>query len=316
MSGALSRVFGQTLNGSCRHRPELVNTKMPLVSKISALPCRGEERFLHRLFEPLGYTVKTERHELDPKFPDWGSSVYYTAELSKDTTVVGLFNHLYVLIPVLDNQKHYYVDKNEIEKLLKHGEGWLADHPERESIAKRYLKYQRSYAREALERLMEVDPAERNDLDTSDEQSEEEIEKTINLNEERLGAVAAVLKASGADRVLDLGCGEGQLLRLLLRERQFKKIVGLDVSIRELESASERLRLNELPSMQKGRIELLHGSLMFRDKRLDGYDAAAVVEVIEHLDEPRLKAFERVLFEFARPGTVVLTTPNREYNSM
>jgi 3' terminal RNA ribose 2'-O-methyltransferase Hen1 len=221
-----------------------------------------------------------------------------------------------VLIPVLDDRKHYYVDRNEIDKLLNHGDGWLAEHPDKESIAKRYLKYQRSYEREALARLMDTNPAELEDGNKADENSEEVIEKAINLNEERLGTVVAILKASGAEHILDLGCGEGKLLRLLLKEKQFKKIVGLDVSIRALEIASERLRLNELSSMQKERIELLHGSLMYRDRRLDGYDAAAVVEVVEHLDEPRLKSFERVLFEFARPNTVVLTTPNREYNAV
>jgi hypothetical protein len=56
------------------------------------------------------------------------------------------------------------------------------------------------------------------------------------------------------------------------------------------------------------------GSLMYRDEHPAGFEAAVVVEVIEHLDPPRLAAFERVLFEFARPRTVVLTTPNREYN--
>ena len=91
-------------------------------------------------------------------------------------------------------------------------------------------------------------------------------------------------------------------------------MVGLDVSIRSLEAAQRRLKLDRLPTRQAGRIELLHGSLLYRDRRLDGFDAAAVVEVVEHLDPPRLTAFERVLFEFARPRTVVLTTPNREYN--
>jgi 3' terminal RNA ribose 2'-O-methyltransferase Hen1 len=126
----------------------------------------------------------------------------------------------------------------------------------------------------------------------------------------------AALRASGAHTVLDLGCGEGKLLRELLQDRQFEQIVGMDVSIRSLEMAQKRLKLDRLPDRQAERLKLIHGSLIYRDKRLEGFDAAAVVEVIEHLDPPRLSALERVLFEFARPQTVVLTTPNREYNVM
>jgi 3' terminal RNA ribose 2'-O-methyltransferase Hen1 len=114
--------------------------------------------------------------------------------------------------------------------------------------------------------------------------------------------------------VIDLGCGEGRLLKALLEDKSFHEIVGMDVSHRALEIAAHRLRIESLPSKIKERIRLIQGSLIYRDKRLAGFDAATVVEVIEHLDEPRLSAFERVLFEFARPETVVLTTPNVEYN--
>ena len=124
----------------------------------------------------------------------------------------------------------------------------------------------------------------------------------------------SVLKSCGAKRVLDLGCSYGNLLRRLLDDKQFEQIVGLDVSHRALEIAADRLHLDRMPERQRQRIQLLHGSLIYRDQRLTGFDAAAVVEVIEHLDEPRLAAFERVLFEFAKPKTVIVTTPNVEYN--
>jgi 3' terminal RNA ribose 2'-O-methyltransferase Hen1 len=103
-------------------------------------------------------------------------------------------------------------------------------------------------------------------------------------------------------------------MRLLLKDPQFDEVVGMDVSTRALGIARDRLRLDRLSPARAARVRLLHGSLVYRDERLAGFDGAAVVEVVEHLDPPRLTAFERVLFEFARPRTIALTTPNAEYN--
>jgi 3' terminal RNA ribose 2'-O-methyltransferase Hen1 len=315
LSVAISQVYGSALQGRCKERPELVQTPIPLAARLSALPCRGGEAFLRRLFEPLGYRVAVVPHALDEKFPEWGRSPYFTVTLEKTETLAQLLAHLYVLVPVLDNAKHYYVGDEEVEKLLEKGAGWLAAHPEREAIARRYLKFQPSLAREALARLAEEDQPEAAGAEEP-ESPEETPEESVSLNEQRLGAVLAALRASGARRVLDLGCGEGRLVRELLRDKQFEEIVGMDVSVRSLEIAAERLKLERLPVHQKGRVRLIHGSLVYRDKRLAGFDAGAVVEVVEHLDPPRLAAFERAVFEFARPRTVVLTTPNREYNVM
>ncbi len=315
MSVAIARVFNSALAGSSKGRPELVNVPLPLVARIAVLPCRGGEEFLRRLFEPLGYRVNSEHHPLDEQFPEWGEGPYYTVELSNEIMLQNLLAHLYVLIPVLDADKHYWVGKDEIEKLLRRGEGWLQSHPEREAIVNRYLRGQRKLTREALARLTEEESI---DPDAEQERKEEQelaIEAPLRLNDVRLRRVLLELKASGAKRVADLGCGEGKLIRELLKDRQFEEIVGMDVSYRTLEIAADRLHMDTLPTTQKERIKLIQGSLMYRDKRLMGFDAAAVVEVIEHLDEPRLAAFERVLFEFARPATVVLTTPNSEYNT-
>ena len=315
MSVAIAQVFGSALQGRCKDRPELATTAIPLTARIDVLPVRGGEKFLRAVFEPLGYEVETVRSPLDERFPEWGESPYFSVTVRKTTTLADLLTHLYVLIPVFDNRKHYWVGDDEMEKLLAKGEGWLADHPEKEEITRRYLKFQPSLYRMALARLVqEEEPEEAEENDQPKEKAEEVLEKPISLNEQRLGAVVASLRASGAKRVLDLGCGEGKLIRELLKDKQFDEIVGLDVSIRTLEVAQRRLKVDRLPTMQANRLKLIHGSLMYRDKRLEGFDAAAVVEVVEHLDPPRLSAFERVLFEFARPRTVVLTTPNREYN--
>jgi len=314
LSVAISRVLGSALGGRSKNRPELAATPMPLQAKISVLPCRGGEAFLRRLFEPLGYQIIAERHPLDTTFPEWGESAYYTVELNGEVNLQDLLTHIYVLVPVLDNEKHYWVGDDEVEKLLRHGEGWLASHPEKEEITRRYLKYRRDLAKDALARLVDEETPEPDVAQAVHDSEEEAVERSLNLNEQRLNAVVAALKSTDAKRVLDLGCGEGKLLRVLLKERSFTEIVGVDVSHRSLQMAQDRMRLERMPSQQQERIKLIQGSLMYRDKRLAGFDAAAVVEVIEHLDQPRLAAFERVLFEFAKPGTVVLTTPNVEYN--
>jgi 3' terminal RNA ribose 2'-O-methyltransferase Hen1 len=314
LSVAIAQVFASALGGRSKDKQELAETPIPLSAKISVLQCRSGEDLIRRLFEPLGYQLAIQRHELDGKFPEWGESPYYTVEVSARTRLQDLLTHLYVLIPVLDAEKHYWVGEDELEKLLRHGEGWLAGHPEKELIVKRYLKYQHSLAREALVRLAEEDQPDPDAAERTHSNQEIAIEEPLKLWEQRLGTVIAVLKSSGAKRVLDLGCGEGRLLRELLDHREFHEILGMDVSFRSLEVASDRLRLDRLPPMQTERIRLMHGSLMYKDKRLAGYDAACVVEVIEHLDPPRLAAFERVLFEHARPKQVVITTPNSEYN--
>ena len=282
------------------------------------VPCRGGEEFLKGLFEPLGYAVESSRLPLDEQFPQWGESPYFALELSGTVRVTDLLSHLYVLVPVLDDDKHYWIGPDEVEKLLRHGEGWLASHPAKEQIVQRYLRRRWNLTRDALARLAAEDAAPV-DVDQVAERhaaEEEAAEQPLRLNDQRLAAVVASLLASGSRRVLDLGCSSGNLLRQLLEERQFTEIIGFDVSHRALEIAAARLKLDRLPTRQQERVKLLHGSLTYRDKRLAGYDAAALVEVIEHLDPPRLAALERTVFQFARPRTIVVTTPNVEYNPL
>lgn len=312
LSVALADVFGTALNGHCAHNPKLAATPIPLQATIAAVSSRGGEIALRRLFEPLGYSVAVVPHLLDKQYPAWGESRYSTMTISATCCLSALLTHLYVLLPVLDDAKHYQIGEAEVEKLLKCGKGWLETHPEREQIAFRYLSHKRNLTREALARLIPEEASE--EEETLSGVEEERVESRSNLHEQRLGAVLAVLQQAGARRVLDLGCGEGKLLKLLLQNRQFEHILGMDVSYRALEIAQKRLHLEQMPAWQRERITLLHGALTYRDRRLGGYDAAAVVEVIEHLDAPRLAAFERVLFEFAQPTTVVITTPNSEYN--
>lgn len=319
LSVALARVFSTALGGRSKEHQQLAETPLPLHAKISALPCRGGEAFIRALFEPLGYQVATRGYALDERFPDWGESPYYTVEISGNVRLQQLLTHIYVLVPVLDAEKHYWVGDAEVEKLLRHGEGWLASHPEKEAIVKRYLRYRHRLAREALARLTDEDVPDPDANQEANAVQESEIEAPLKLWQQRMAAVVNALRQSGAHRVLDLGCGEGKLLREILEEKSFTEVVGMDVSYHGLEIAAERLHLtgsgrDRMPAKERERIQLIHGSLMYKDKRLSGFDAACVVEVIEHLDPPRLAAFERVLFEHARPKRAIITTPNADYN--
>lgn len=313
-SVAIGRALGTAMSGRSKGRQELAEKKIPLTATLHVIACRGGDGLLRELFEPLGYRVQAERHPLDEKFPEWGDGPYYTVTLEGEVLLRDLLRHLYVLIPVLDAEKHYWVGKDEVEKLLRKGEGWLAGHPHKEAIVKRYLPRQRQLAREALARLAEEDNPDPDATQAAQAEEETKIEEPIRLWQQRMGAVVAVLRSVGARRVIDLGCGEGKLLKALLDEKGIREIVGMDVSYRSLEVAAQRLKLDRMPAKQKERLKLMHGSLMYRDARLEGFDAATVVEVIEHLDPPRLAAFERVLFEGARPETVIVTTPNADYN--
>lgn len=312
LSAALNKFFNTTMSGRCKERPELVDVTMPFEVWLPALPVRGDADLLERLFEPLGYEVNSMPIPLDTTFPSWGPSRYRDVRLTTTTRARDLLEQLLVLIPVLDDTKHYWVGPDEIDRLLRRGGEWLAGHPERELIATRYLRHDRALTNQALERLLDVDDIE--DIEGANDNAEEAVERTISLHDQRIDAVVAAIKNSGARSVLDLGCGSAKLMQAILANTSVEKVVGIDVSYRSLEAGARRLHLDTMTPRQRDRVELLHGSLTYRDRRLEGFDAAALVEVIEHLDPSRLESFERVVFEHASPRAVVVTTPNVEYN--
>jgi 3' terminal RNA ribose 2'-O-methyltransferase Hen1 len=251
---------------------------------------------------------------VDERVPEWGASEYFTVTLTGTLRLRDLLSHVYVLVPVLDDEKHYWIGDDEVAKLLRHGEGWLARHPERELIARRYLKHQRSLTDAALAQLADEDDTDRDATDAQDSDAEDTLEASIGLQHQRLEAVLAALHDRGVSRVLDLGCGNGTLVRMLLRDSRITEVVGMDVARRHLDRAADRWRIDEWPPHQRQRLKLMQGSLLYRDERLVGYDAAVLIEVIEHLEPTRLETFAGVLFGYTRPGVVILTTPNREYN--
>lgn len=328
LSVALSKAFGTAMNGTCKDRPALPAQTLPLAVTVAVVSAPGPE-WPRRLFEPLGYTVATDTYPLDPTVPEWGESSYYTLHLRHEgLRLQDVLTHLYVLLPVLDNDKHYYVDQTEADKLLHRGGDWLPQHPERGFITRRYLRYLAGIVNPTLARLMEGTEEELPEPVVAEHEepsaaplaaaavSAEPSAPKVSLHDQRLQQVAQELYQLGPKRVLDLGCGEGKLLRLLLRQPKIDAILGMDVSHQALSRAAQRLRLSEMSPRQRARIELIQGSLLYKDDRLMGFDAAALVEVIEHLDENRLAALEAVVFGQARPGHVLVTTPNADYNQL
>ncbi len=319
LSVALARLFGTAMSGRSKERQELAGQPIPLEASLPVVPCRGGPDLARRLFEPLGYAVAARALPLDPQFPGWGDSQYVALRIAGHARLRSLLEHLFVLLPVLDDDKHYWVGADEIGKLLRRGGQWLAAHPHHELIARRYLRHDQRLTRDALAALFADEAGDPDRRDEESDATEESVEQQVTepgrtLHEQRLATVLGVITDSGARSVLDLGCGSGKLLAGLLKQPGLQRIVGLDVSHRALEGAARRLHLGTMAPRQRERVQLLHGSLTYRDVRLRGFDAAAVVEVIEHLDPPRLVAFEKVLFADARPRTVAVTTPNAEYN--
>ncbi|GAB3134026.1 3' terminal RNA ribose 2'-O-methyltransferase Hen1 [Amycolatopsis stemonae] len=302
---ALRAAFTTALAGRCSARPDLVDEPFDLAVHVPSLTARGGAEVVHKLFEPLGWRVSATPIPLDPEFPQWGDSRYVDLTLTGTHRVADALRHLYVLLPALDGGKHYWVGPDEADKLLRAGDGWLAAHPERTLITSRYLERRRGIVRYALSRLAEADdvPADAEALVT------ELPDKPESLASQRHGSVLAALRAAGARRVLDLGCGNGALLRVLEKDRTFTEIVGVDVAAGALDVAEKRLKDNS-------RVTLRQSALTYADPALAGYDAAVLMEVVEHVDPARLPALEHAVFGVAAPRTVLVTTPNAEYNRL
>lgn len=308
---ALGKVFRTAMSGRCEARPDLVGQVLPLEVNVPVVPTAGGAQMVRDLFEPLGWTVETTMIPLDETVLGWGDSRYADLRLTGALVLADALSHLYVLLPVLDSSKHYWVSTDEVDKLVRAAGDWLPTHPARELITRRYLAHQRDLVATAVARLAELDdiPA-----DAVEEAPTQETEAPTPLVALRRQAVLDALRAAGASRVVDLGCGEGALLRELIRHSEFTEVLGVDVSARALELAERRLGLERMPDSQRERLRLLQSSLTYRDDRLAAYDAVVLMEVVEHLDPERLPALENTVFSHGRPRTVIVTTPNVEHN--
>ena len=313
---AMSRVFRTAMTGRCTSHPDLAATAIPLEIHIPAVPCRGGVELARRMFAPLGWLVTATAVPLDEQIPAWGDSRYLDVRLTGQVRLADALAHLYVLLPVLDDAKHYWISGDEVDKLVRAGTGWLATHPDKELITTRYLAHRGVLTRDALARLAEVDDTDVEDVDNAGEAPRvgAEPDRLVTLGQLRRAAVLAEVRASGARRVGDLGCGEGVLVADLLTERDVDEVVAVDVSARALETAARRLKLDRMSDQQRARLRIFQSALTYRDDRVAGLDAAVLMEVIEHVDPPRLAALERSVFGHAAPATVIVTTPNVEYN--
>lgn len=309
---ALGRVFRSAMAGSCATRPDLVGVPLPLELHVPAVPDDGDPALVARLFEPLGWTVSVGVGPLDPQVPSWGDSPYADVRLTGTFTVADALRHLYVLLPALDGGKHYWVGPEEVDKLVRSAGDWLGEHPERDWILQRSLAHRREYVADAVERLGVVEEV------VAGAEGEATPSAAVivppPLAAIRREVVLAELRAARAASVVDLGCGEGALLRELLADPAFTRVVGADVSHRALRKAAERLGLDRMPDTVRARLTLVQSSVTYRDARLAGADAVVLMEVIEHVDLDRLPALERTVFGEARPRTVIVTTPNEEFN--
>lgn len=312
---ALGKVLRSAMLPTSEAYPELASASLPLRLEVPVISTRGRDGhdLAQRLFAPLGWEIEQRPMALDEAYPLWEDSRYSHLVLTGTVPLHLALRQLYVLLPVLDDSKHYWVNDDEAEKLVRQGEGWLPDHPERALISHRYLAHQRDLVAAADARIDGEAPASAGEAavhvprDGAPQQP---------LRVLRAEAVMAALKDCGAHQVVDVGSGSGALLHRMRKDRFFTRILGTDVSARSLEQAARIMNLDELADSDKDRITFLHSSAVYRDERIAGFDAVALMEVIEHIEPSRLSALEDSIFAAAAPRSVIVTTPNAEYNHL
>ena len=318
LGAAVAEIFSTARAGRCKSRQELADSAIPLEIEIPVLPSHGGPDLVQRLFAPLGWTVETDSIPLDETLadlPGWGDSRYVRLRLTGTVRLADALTQIYVLLPVLDESKHYWQGDDEVGKLLRAGESWLPAHPESELITRRYLA-RTGLARTALDRLAELGGDTDEAAPAEEEHALQPESRRTPLNRQRHDAVLAALLELDARSVIDLGCGPGAFLARLVETPSFARVAGAEVSTRALQQAARRLHVDTMSERLAARLELFQSALTYEDERLAGYDAAVLMEVVEHVDPERLDALVRVVFGAARPGAVLVTTPNREYNDL
>ena len=319
---AISKLFGTAMTGRSKERPELADAHPPcskLASRCS--PCRGRRRRCsRRLFEPLGYDGGgRSRSPLDAASPSGATAATSTSRSAATMRARDLLEHLFVLLPVLDDDKHYWVGDDEVDKLLRRGGDWLAA-PPRTGADRPPLPPPRPPAHHATPWPGCSGRGRRRRPATSAEAARRrggggrEADQPQRAAPRRRGRRARPRRRPAG--CVDLGCGEGKLLRRLLRRPAVRPRSSASTSRTGRWSiAARRLRLDDMPPRQRaarrpvpGRAHLPRpppGGLR-RGGRGRGRSSTST--------RPACGAFERGVFGDARPQPSIVTTPNVEYN--
>lgn len=291
--------LGTALNGQPKEEyVQWVNHPFAMTFEFGPVASSLSDVELHELFEPLGYQVTITRPALDYSFRIKEKSSARSIRLQGNETLQNGLRQLFVLIPVIDNYKHYFIDEREIEKLERYGEGWLDVHPKREFIYKQALRFKELYSQFEAPNEDKAVPAER----------------AKRLNDLRYEQIIETVTALKPETIVDLGAGEGKLSVKLGYVKGVKEVLAAEPS----QSAALKMKARFEKAEGPGFVypEMIWSSLFYKDDRLRGKDVIVLCEVIEHIDEERLPGVMTTILSDYRPGALILTTPNQEYNSV
>ncbi len=300
LCSAIAQVFSTALSGRSKEYEHLVKEEMEFKVEVVSLKVKTNLIMLNKIFDPLGYELEIKSHLLDEKIFGEEESNYVDLILKNKLTLQSVLQHLYVLIPVFDNNKHYFVNNDEVEKLLSKGGDWIDVHPEKDFITSRYLNSKF------------IDAKKLESLFSKEQNKMIEERKKNSLNSQRLSQVTDVIESLNIKSLVDLGCGEGKLIKELLNNTSVEKILGVDISINVLKKAARKLKYDTV----KDKIELVQSSAVYYDERFTEYEAICLIEVIEHIDEQKLYLLKENVFNLVKPKYVIITTPNVEYNTV
>ncbi|WP_141431100.1 3' terminal RNA ribose 2'-O-methyltransferase Hen1 [Bacillus sp. 03113] len=300
----IRKALGTALNGKPKEEyQKWVNHPFELHMNFGPVASHLSDENIVELLHPLGYIVEIERGETNYSFELKQRSSSRFIHLKGQQTIQQALRHLFILIPVIDNYKHYFIDEHEIEKLVRYGEGWLDSHPLREYIIKQSLRFSE---------LINQFPS----LAKKDDEEEHSSAPKVRLNELRYQAVVEKIKSlSQRASIVDFGSGEGKLSVRLSNIPDVKEVLAVE--------PSETAQLRAIQRFEKASYNQTHvsptpilGSLFYYDERLLNKDVMILCEVIEHIDEYRLPNIMKTIFREYQPKTLIVTTPNREYNEV